>query len=139
MDADRTGELGMTDFKIQEPPNELTSRACESTSHAGLALVGQYFERIGIAQSIDPLLSLPKPGIVDSAIVKSYPGSLVRGIRDSDAIRASGQDGLLEQALGVDAVPPSPTPNQRMEGHANDGAGLEQGLAEGSTNGGGLK
>ncbi len=60
----------MTDFIIKKLPYDLTS-------NAGLALVGQYFKRLGINQRIDTKFPLSGKGIANSDILKSYLGLLV--------------------------------------------------------------
>ena len=47
------------------------------TSNAGLALVGQYFKRLGIDQRIDTKYPISGKGIANSDILKSYLGLLV--------------------------------------------------------------
>ena len=69
----------MTDFIIKKLPYDLTS-------NAGLALVGQYFKRLGINQRIDPKFAISGKGISNSDILKSYLGLLVQGKNDFDAI-----------------------------------------------------
>ena len=46
----------MTNFKIKKLPYELTS-------NAGLALIGQYFNRMGISQRLDAQFPVGKAGI----------------------------------------------------------------------------
>ena len=52
----------MTDFIIKKLPYDLTS-------NAGLALVGQYFKRLGINQRIDPKFPISGKGISNSVPV----------------------------------------------------------------------
>jgi hypothetical protein len=103
----------MTDFIIKKLPYELTS-------NAGLALVGQYFKRLGINQRIDTQFPLSGKGIANSDILKSYLGLLVQGKNDFDAIEAFRGDAFFSRALGIGAVPSSPTLRQRMDTHAAD-------------------
>ena len=103
----------MTDFIIKKLPYELTS-------NAGLALVGQYFKRLGINQRIDPKYPLSGKGIANSDILKSYLGLLVQGKNDFDAIEAFRSDAFFSRALGIGAVPSSPTLRQRMDTHSAD-------------------
>lgn len=103
----------MTDFIIKKLP-------CELTSNAGLALVGQYFKRLGINQRIDPKFPLSGKGIANSDILKSYLGLLVQGKNDFDAIEAFRGDAFFSRALGIGAVPSSPTLRQRMDTHSAD-------------------
>ncbi len=55
----------MTDLIIKKLPSDLTS-------NAGLALVGQYFKRLGIKQRINPEFPISGKGIANSDILKSY-------------------------------------------------------------------
>ncbi len=103
----------MTDFIIKKLPYELTS-------NAGLALVGQYFKRLGINQRIDTKYPLSGKGIANSDILKSYLGLLVQGKNDFDAIEAFRSDAFFSRALGIGAVPSSPTLRQRMDTHSAD-------------------
>jgi len=103
----------MTDFIIKKLPYELTS-------NAGLALVGQYFKRLGINQRIDTKYPLSGKGIANSDILKSYLGLLVQGKNDFDAIEAFRSDAFFSRALGIGAVPSSPTLRQRMDSHSAD-------------------
>ncbi len=103
----------MTDFIIKKLPYELTS-------NAGLALVGQYFKRLGINQRIDTKFPLSGKGIANSDILKSYLGLLVQGKNDFDAIEAFRGDAFFSRALGIGAVPSSPTLRQRMDTHSAD-------------------
>lgn len=75
----------MTDFIIKKLPYDLTS-------NAGLALVGQYFKRLGINQRIDPRFPISGKGIANSDVLKSYLGLLVQGKNDFDAIEAFRAD-----------------------------------------------
>jgi len=103
----------MTDFIIKKLPYDLTS-------NAGLALVGQYFKRLGINQRIDTKFPLSGKGIANSDILKSYLGLLVQGKNDFDAIEAFRSDAFFTRALGIGAVPSSPTLRQRMDTHSAD-------------------
>ncbi len=103
----------MTDFIIKKLPYDLTS-------NAGLALVGQYFKRLGINQRIDTKFPLSGKGIANSDILKSYLGLLVQGKNDFDAIEAFRGDAFFSRALGIGAVPSSPTLRQRMDTHSAD-------------------
>ncbi len=103
----------MTDFIIKKLPYDLTS-------NAGLALVGQYFKRLGINQRIDPRFAISGKGIANSDVLKSYLGLLVQGKNDFDAIEAFRADAFFSRALGIGCVPSSPTLRQRMDTHAPD-------------------
>ena len=50
----------MTDFYIKKLPYDLTS-------HAGLALVGQYMKRVGISAGVDRKFPVGVGGIANSA------------------------------------------------------------------------
>jgi hypothetical protein len=101
----------MTDFMIKKLPYELTSSV-------GLALVGQYFKRLGINQRIDTKFPLSGKGIANSDILKSYLGLLVQGKNDFDAIEAFRSDAFFSRSLGIGCVPSSPTLRQRMDTHS---------------------
>jgi hypothetical protein len=101
----------MTDFIIKKLPYELTS-------NAGLALVGQYFKRLGINQRIDPRFPISGKGIANSDILKSYLGLLVQGKNDFDAIETFRSDAFFSRSLGIGCVPSSPTLRQRMDTHS---------------------
>ena len=90
----------MTDFNIKKLPYELTS-------NAGLALVGQYFKRLGINQRIDTKFPLSGKGIANRDILKSYLGLLVQGKNDFDAVEAFRGDAFFSRALGIGCVPSS--------------------------------
>ncbi len=103
----------MTDFIIKKLPYDLTS-------NAGLALVGQYFKRMGINQRIDPKFPISGKGISNSDILKSYLGLLVQGKSDFDAVEAFCGEAFFSRALGIGTVPSSPTLRQRMDTHSAD-------------------
>ncbi len=103
----------MTDFIIKKLPYELTS-------NAGLALVGQYLKRLEINQRIDTKYPLSGKGIANRDIVKSYLGLLVQGKNDFDAIEVFRGNAFFSRALGIGAVPSSPTLRQRMDTHSAD-------------------
>ncbi len=101
----------MTDFIIKKLPYDLTS-------HAGLALVGQYMKRLGISAGVDRKFPVGVGGIANSDILKSYLGLLVQGKNDFDAIEAFRGGDFFARALGVGLVPSSSTLRQRMDSHA---------------------
>ena len=101
----------MTDFIIKKLPYNLTS-------NAGLALVGQYFKRLGMNQRIDPKFPIAGKGIANSDIVKSCVGLLVQGKNDFDAIEAFRGDAFFGRSLGISCVPSSPTLRQRLDTHS---------------------
>jgi len=107
----------MPDFQIKRLPYNLTA-------HAGLSLVGQYLKRFAqIDQVIDPRFPIAaKNGIATSSLIKAYVGLLCTGKSDFDAIEALRGDAFFRDALGLSAVPSSPTLRQRMDalGEAGD-------------------
>jgi hypothetical protein len=109
----------MPDFQIKRLPYNLTA-------HAGLSLVGQYLKRFAqIDQVIDPRFPIAaKSGIATSSLIKAYVGLLCTGKSDFDAIEAVRGDAFFRDALGLSAVPSSPTLRQRMDalGEAGDSA-----------------
>ena len=102
----------MTDFLIKRLPYDLSS-------HAGLALIGQYLKRINVNALIDPAFPV-RSGIANSCIVKSYLGLLCLGKNDFDAIESFRGNAFFMRALGLQAVPSSPTLRQRLDTHASD-------------------
>lgn len=100
----------MTDFILKQLPYDLSN-------HAGLALVGKYLKRININSLVDPAFSV-RSGIANSDILKSYLGLLCLGKNDFDAIEGQRKDAFFARALGLRAVPSSPTLRQRMDTHA---------------------
>lgn len=87
------------------------------SNQAGLALVGKYLKRININSWVDPAFSV-RSGIANSDIIKSYLGLLCLGKNDFDAIEGQRKDAFFARALGLRAVPSSPTLRQRMDTHA---------------------
>lgn len=100
----------MTDFVIKQLPYDLSNQA-------GLALIGKYLKRININALVDPAFSV-RSGIANSDILKSYLGLLCLGKNDFDAIESQRKDAFFARALGLRAVPSSPTLRQRMDTHA---------------------
>lgn len=100
----------MTDFILKQLPYDLSNQA-------GLALVGKYLKRININSWVDPAFSV-RSGIANSDIIKSYLGLLCLGKNDFDAIEGQRKDAFFARALGLRAVPSSPTLRQRMDTHA---------------------
>ncbi|MDZ7812535.1 MAG: IS1380 family transposase [Ideonella sp.] len=101
----------MTDFIIKRLPYDLSS-------NAGLALVGQYLQRLDLSGRLDRRFPVGVGGIANSDIVKSYLGLLVQGKNDFDAIEAFRGDAFFKRSLGISTVPSSPTLRQRMNTHA---------------------
>ncbi|WP_232229911.1 transposase [Polaromonas glacialis] len=102
----------MTDFLIKRLPYDLSS-------HAGLALIGRYLKRININALIDPAFPV-RSGIANSDILKSYLGLLCLGKNDFDAIESFRGNAFFMRALGLQAVPSSPTLRQRLNTQASD-------------------
>ena len=100
----------MTDFILKQLPYDLSNQA-------GLALIGKYLKRININALVDPAFSV-RSGIANSDILKSYLGLLCLGKNDFDAIEGQRKDAFFVRALGLRAVPSSPTLRQRMDTHA---------------------
>ena len=108
----------MTDFQIKRLPYNLTSQA-------GLSLVGQYLKRYAqIDQVIDPRFPLSgQGGIATSSIVKAYVGLLCTAKSDFDAIETLRRDAFFHSALGLVAIPSSPTLRQRLDSLGETGDG----------------
>lgn len=106
----------MTDFQIKRLPYNLTAQA-------GLSLVGQYLKRFAqIDQIIDPRFPVSgQGGIATSSLLKAYVGLLCTGKSDFDAIESLRRDAFFRDALGLVAVPSSPTLRQRMDALADSG------------------
>lgn len=100
----------MTDFIIKKLPYDLSS-------HAGLALVGQYLKRINFSALVDPKFPV-RSGVANSCILRSYLGLLCLGKNDFDAIEGFRTDAFFKRSLGLQTVPSSPTLRQRMNAHA---------------------
>jgi hypothetical protein len=106
----------MTDFQIKRLPYNLTAQA-------GLSLVGQYLKRFAqIDQIVDPRFPISgQGGIATSSLLKAYIGLLCTGKSDFDAIESLRPDAFFKDALGLAAVPSSPTLRQRMDALAGAG------------------
>ena len=102
----------MTDFLIKRLPYDLSS-------HAGLAFIGKYLQRINVNALIDPAFPV-RSGIANSDIVKSYLAMLCLGKNDFDAIENFRGNAFFMRALGLQAVPSSPTLRQRLDTQASD-------------------
>jgi len=100
----------MPDFIIKQLPYDLSQ-------HAGLALIGKYLKRINLNAMVDPVCPV-RSGIANSDILKSYLGLLCLGKNDFDAIEGQRKDSFFVRALGLRAVPSSPTLRQRLDTHA---------------------
>ena len=108
----------MTDFIIKKLPYDLSS-------NAGLALVGKYLKTIKFNALVDPLFAV-RSGVANSDILKSYLGLLCLGKNDFDAIEGFRGDDFFMRALGLRAVPSSPTLRQRLDSQASDWFGLSE-------------
>jgi hypothetical protein len=100
----------MTDFVLKQLPYDLSGQA-------GLALIGKYLKRININALVDPAWSV-RSGVANSDVLKSYLGLLCLGKSDFDAIEGQRKDAFFARALGLRAVPSSPTLRQRLDTHA---------------------
>jgi hypothetical protein len=85
----------MTDFLVKRLPYDLSS-------HAGLAFIGKYLQRININALIDPAFPV-RSGIANSDIVKSYLGLLCLGKNDFDAIESFRGNAFFMRALPLAA------------------------------------
>ncbi len=103
----------MTDLILKQLPYDLSGQA-------GLALIGKYLKRINFNALVDPVYPVQSKfgGIANSDILKSYLGLLCLGKNDFDAIEGQRKDRFFARALGLRAVPSSPTLRQRLDTHA---------------------
>lgn len=101
----------MTEFIIKKLPYELNS-------HAGLAFIGKYLKGIKFNSLVDPVFPV-RSGVSNSDILKSYLGLLCLGKNDFDAIENFRSDAFFIRALGLRAVPSSPTLRQRLDANAS--------------------
>lgn len=100
----------MTRFIVKKLPYDLSS-------HAGLALVGQYLKSINLSALVDPAFAV-RSGVANSDILKSYLALLCLGKNDFDAIENFRGNTFFQRTLGVRSVPSSPTLRQRIDAHA---------------------
>jgi hypothetical protein len=100
----------MTDFLLKQLPYDLSNQA-------GLALIGKYLKCINLNRLVDPAYPV-RSGIANSDILKSYLGLLCLGKNDFEAIESQRNDAFFARALGLRAVPSSPTLRQRLDTHA---------------------
>lgn len=85
------------------------------TPLAGLALVGKAIARFSqLRQRIDPRFPV-RSGIPNSDVLIAYLGLLCQGKSDFDAIERFREDRFFGEALGLRAVPSSPTLRQRLD------------------------
>ena len=101
----------MADFILKQLPYDLSNQA-------GLALIGKYLKRINLNALVDPGFPV-RSGIANSDLLKSYLGLLCLGKNDFDAIEPQRADAFFARALGLRAVPSSPTLRQRLDAHAS--------------------
>ena len=99
----------MTEFLIKRLPYDLSS-------HAGLAFIGKYLKSIKLNTVLDRAFPV-RSGVANSDILKSYLGLLCLGKNDFDAIENFRSDDFFIRALGLKAVPSSPTLRQRLDTH----------------------
>ena len=83
----------MTDFPFKRLPYDLSS-------HAGLAFIGKYLQRINLNALIDPAFPV-RSGIANSDILKSYLGLLCLGKNDFDAIENFSRQRFFHARAGV--------------------------------------
>jgi len=102
----------MTDFIIKKLPYDLSS-------HAGLAFIGKYLKSIRINSLIDSAFPM-RSGVANSDILKSYLSLLCLGKNYFDAIENFRTNAFFIRALGLSAVPSSPTLRQRLDAHASE-------------------
>lgn len=101
------------------------------TTHGGLAVVGQLLQKTRLQERLNAthLPGRPRPAVSHGDVVASYIGLLCLGKNDFDHIEAYRSDPFFRVAVGVDAVPSSPTLRQRLDQAAGQ-AGWEAILRE---------
>ncbi len=100
----------MTDFIIKKLPYDLSS-------HAGLALIGQYLKSTKLKSLFDSAFPI-RAGIANSDVLKSYIALLSLGKNDFDAIENFRDNDFFKRALDLTHVPSSPTLRQRLDSFA---------------------
>jgi hypothetical protein len=100
----------MTDFIIKKLPYDLSS-------HAGLALIGQYLKSTKLKSLLDCAFPI-RAGIANSDVLKSYIALLSLGKNDFDAIENFRDNDFFKRALDLRHVPSSPTLRQRLDSFA---------------------
>ncbi len=87
------------------------------TTHAGLAAVGHLLEKSRLRNRLNTthLEERPEPQVTNGDLVASYIGLLCLGKNDFDHIEAYREDIFFRAAVGVRAVPSSPTLRQRLD------------------------
>ena len=101
----------MPNFILKQLPYDLSGQA-------GLALIGKYLQRINLNRLVDAQFPMRDGSIANSDILKSYLGLLCLGKNDFDAIESQRKDHFFIRALGLQAVPSSPTLRQRLDAQA---------------------
>jgi Transposase DDE domain group 1 len=97
----------MRRFDIVQSETDIT------TSHSGLALIGQALRQTRLACD---LAEIPlRHGIAHADCVTSYVGLLATGKSDFDAIENRRADAFFRCALGLDKVPSAPSLRQRLD------------------------
>lgn len=87
------------------------------TTHAGLAAVGDLLRRTKLRARLNGtrLAERPDPQVSHGDLVSSYIGLLCLGKNDFDHIGAHREDVFFRAAVGLRAVPSSPTLRQRLD------------------------
>ncbi len=87
------------------------------TTHAGLAAVGDMLQKTKLRTRLNSmhLAQRPEPQVSHGDVAASYIGLLCLGKNDFDHIDAHREDVFFRAAIGVRAVPSSPTLRQRLD------------------------
>ncbi len=87
------------------------------TTHAGLAVVGQWLQTTPRDARLNAttLADHPPPEISHGEVVSAYVGLLCLGQNDFDHIEAHREDEVFRRAIGLNVVPSSPTLRQRLD------------------------
>lgn len=87
------------------------------TTHAGLAAVGDLLRKTKLRARLNAthLPERPDPKVSHGDLVSSYIGLLCLGKNDFDHIGAHREDVFFRAAVGLRAVPSSPTLRQRLD------------------------
>lgn len=102
----------MTDFTVKKLPYDLSS-------NAEPALAGEYLKTIKLGGLVDTQFPV-RSGVANSDILKRYLGLLCMGKNDFDSIEGFRDNAFFLRALGLRAVPSSPTLRQRLDSKASD-------------------
>jgi len=88
------------------------------TPVAGLALVGHYLNAVRpVLDRLDAALPI-RAGVSTADVCRPYLGLLVQGKSDFDAIENFRGAAFFKQPLGINLLPSSPTPRQRLDARA---------------------